>query len=73
MEQLIVSLVMSLVQSIPTIIDAVNKSTNLTDEQKKKLLFDLNVHLTDATVKVAAVRFKDVKANGDAGKDNAAK
>jgi hypothetical protein len=68
MEQLIISLVMALVQGIPQIIDSINKSTTLSDKEKKELLFNLNLQLTEAKVKVAAVRFRDVDV-GEAGKD----
>ncbi len=60
MEQLLVALVTSFIQILPTLIDVVNKSNNLTPEEKKTLLFDLNVQLTQAKVRVAAVRFKEV-------------
>ena len=58
MEALIINLVISAIQSIPSIISAVNASKTLSKEEKDKLLFELNVHLTEAKVKVAAVRFK---------------
>ena len=60
MEQVIIQLIISLINSIPATVDAIHKSKTLSDEEKKQLLFDLNVRLTNATTKVQRVRFKKV-------------
>lgn len=60
MEALLVQLIMSLVQAIPSMVDAIQKSQTLNDEEKKKLLLELNIQLSAATVKVQQVRFREV-------------
>ena len=59
METLLLQLAVAIVQGIPLLVEEINKSQTLDAEAKKKLLFDLNVAMTEANVKVQAVRFKD--------------
>lgn len=57
MEQLAISIAMAVIQGIPQLIASVNASKTLDEETKKRLLFDLNVALTEANVHVQRVRF----------------
>ncbi len=61
MEQLVIQLVLGLIESVPTLITAIQTSQSLDETEKKKLLDDIHLRLTDASVKVQAVRFKAVK------------
>lgn len=60
MEALVFALITTLVQAIPKIIQTIEAS-KLPEAEKTKLLFDLNLALTEANVKVQSVRFKKVK------------
>lgn len=58
----LIPLVVAVLESIPKLINSINEDMTLSEEQKKKHLFDLNVALTEANVKVQAVRFKEVES-----------
>ncbi len=57
MDQLAIAIAMAVIQGIPQLIASINASQTLDEETKKKLLFDLNVAITEANVKVQQVRF----------------
>lgn len=59
MEKFILGMLTALVQTIPDFIEAVRRSSALSEAEKKQLLFDLNAQLTVAATRVAAVRFKE--------------
>lgn len=65
MEQVLIKLVMALMDIVPHIIKVVNESKNLSEPEKKTLLMDINIRLTEATMKVQSVRFKDFSTPPD--------
>lgn len=60
MEALIIGIITGLLQTIPAAIEAIQASKTMTDDQKKKLLDELDLRLLQAKQKVAQVRFKKV-------------
>ncbi len=60
MELIIVRLVVGLLSEIPALIDSIQASKTLSEEQRKAAFLALSVRLEVAKQKVAAVTFKDV-------------
>ncbi len=58
MEALIIQLVIAFAQAIPSVVDAINKSTSLSQDDKDKLLATIDIHLTSASAAVAATASK---------------
>lgn len=62
MEQVVVSLLVGLVQAIPKVIEVIEKSGQMSPEEKTAILNHIQDELDAASTKVMAVRFKDVDA-----------
>ena len=61
MESIIISIVMAVLEGVPKLVAAIQTSQSMDEAAKTKALFDINLRLTEATVHVQSVRFRQVE------------